>query len=401
MKIAYLACALFWLSSAAVDAQILAPREAAQIEFGPLSLYPSLRIVDAGIDENVFNDADNPKQDVTFTVASRALAVLRVGLNEVMFSSGSDYVWFKDYGSERSSNATYAARVNLTASRFKPFIGAERIRTRARVSSEIDERARRIERNYTAGSSFSLTERTALTMSAQWSRTTFEEGERFRGARLDDALNDTVRSYSAGARYTATPFTTFSVTGNYVEDVFPDAKFRSSKSYSVTPMFEFAPEAALRGRLSAGYQVFVPEDPELADNKGIIAEGGLNFAISGLTTFDVVVGRNVNYSYQDTQPYYLQTGARLTVTQRLVGPFGLHGFVDRQHLSYRWRRGVTPVGLGDRVDVADVLSGGVMIRLGRGFGVLVGAEKTKRHSSEDVRQNFSRTRLLTNVTVGQ
>ena len=73
MKIAYLACALFWLSSAAVNAQILAPREAAQIELGPLSLYPSLRIVDAGIDENVFNDADNPKKDFTFTVASRAL----------------------------------------------------------------------------------------------------------------------------------------------------------------------------------------------------------------------------------------------------------------------------------------------------------------------------------------
>jgi hypothetical protein len=400
-RLACLACLLLVLP-AGVDAQILAPREAAQIEFGPLSLYPSLRVVDAGVDENVFNDTDNPRSDLTFTVASRALAVLRLGLNELMFSSGSDYVWFKEYGSERSSNAIYAARFNLSASRFKPYIGAERVRTRARVSPEIDERARRIERMATVGSAFSLTERTALTMSAQWSNSTFDQGEQFRGTRLDTALNDTVRAYSAGARYTVTPFTTLAVTGNFVEDIFRDAPFRNSKSYSVTPVLEFAPEAALRGRVSAGYQIFAPDDAELSDSRGIVAEGALNFAISGVTTFDVIVGRNVNYSYQDTQPYYLQTGARLTVTQRLFGPLGVQGSVERQHLSYRWRRGVPPAGsLGDRVDVVDLLSGGVTLRLGRGFGILLGAEKTRRHSSEDVKQNFSRTRLLSNVTIGQ
>ena len=39
------------------EAQISAPREAAQIEFGTLALYPTLQILDAGIDDNVFNDA--------------------------------------------------------------------------------------------------------------------------------------------------------------------------------------------------------------------------------------------------------------------------------------------------------------------------------------------------------
>ncbi|HKY23463.1 MAG TPA: outer membrane beta-barrel protein, partial [Vicinamibacterales bacterium] len=385
----------------AVDAQIQAPREAAQIEFGPLSIYPSLRIVDAGIDENVFNEPDNLKEDFTFTVASRALAVMRLGLNEVMFSSGSDYVWFKEYESERSTNVTYAARLNLSASRFKPFIGAERTRTRARASSEIDERARRIERTATVGSAFNLTQRTALTFSAQWSASTFDQGEQFRGTPLDTALNDTVRAYSAGAKYEVTPFTTLLVTGNYIEDIFPDARYRNSKSFSVTPVLEFAPEAALRGRLSAGYLMFDPEDPALSDSKGLILEGVLNWSIAGVTTFDLTVGRNVSYSYQDVQPYYLQTGARFAVTQRLIGPVGLQGTIDRQHLAYRWRRGVVPIGSGDRVDVADLLSGGVVVRLGRGFGMILGAEKTRRHSSEDTTHNFKRTRLLVNVTVGQ
>ena len=44
------------MAAAPVEAQITAPREAAQIEFGTLALYPTLQILDAGLDDNVFND---------------------------------------------------------------------------------------------------------------------------------------------------------------------------------------------------------------------------------------------------------------------------------------------------------------------------------------------------------
>src|ERR1700674_4692808 len=112
-----LAChALLWPPGA--RAQISAPRESAQIEFGPVSLYPSLVVADAGKDSNVFNDNQAPKQEYTFTVESRALVVTRLGLNELMFSTGSDYVWFRQYNQERSSNTAYALRFNLSASRF-------------------------------------------------------------------------------------------------------------------------------------------------------------------------------------------------------------------------------------------------------------------------------------------
>ena len=101
-------------------------------------------------------------------------------------------------------------------------------------------------------------------------------------------------------------------------------------------------------------------------------------------------------------PYYLQTGARLTVTQRLIGPVGLQGTAARQHLSYRWRRGVTPTpGFEHRNDQLDIFGAGVVVNIGQGLSVLVGAERAKRVSSEDPRQNFTRTRLLSAVTVGK
>ena len=385
------------------EAQIIAPREAAQIEFGSVSIYPSLRLVDVGLDENVYNDAANAKEDYTLTIASKALTVWRLGLNELMFSAGSDYVWFKENASQRSTNANYGLRFNLSASRFKPFIGAERVQTRTRPNVEIDTRARRLDHQIVAGANFNISDRTAISTNAEYTDSRYDDGEEFRGVELDDALNHTSQTYSAGVRYTVTPLTTIAVMANYTQDAFKQSHLRDSKAYSVTPVVEFAPDAAIRGTFSAGVEMFSPDDPTLADTTGLILEGALNWSIfSGWTVFDVSARRNVNYSYQDTEPMYLQTGARLLVTQRLFGPIGLQASAERQHLSYRWRRGVPPTpGSEAREDTADVFGGGVQVDLGRGFIAVVGAEKARRHSIEDPRQNFSRTRLISNITVGQ
>jgi hypothetical protein len=401
LNLGMLACvAITAVVPATAGAQILAPRESAQIQFGPMALYPSVQIVDAGIDENVFNDPDDPKDDFTLTVASRLLTVVRVGLNELMFSTGSDYVWFREYASERSSNQSYAARFNLSASRFKPYIGGEHLRTRARPSPEIDARARRVTNMATAGSNFTVTERTDLTGSVQWDSSAFEDGEQFRGVDLDDRLNRTGRMYKAGVRYDVTPFTALLVSGVVREDIFPLSHLRDSKSYGVIPTVEFAPEAAIRGSLSAGYQVFVPENPELVENRGVVFDGTLNWAVASTTMFDLSLGRRVSYSFEDIDPYYLQTGARLTITQRVGGPFSVVGTADRQHLSYRWGQSGSAIGGETRSDTVDVLSGGVTVRLGHGVSVLIGAETTRRQSSDNARQNFNRTRLLSTISLG-
>jgi hypothetical protein len=398
-RVALAVCAALIASVAAAEAQIEAPREDAPIVLGPVSVYPSVRLIDVGIDENVFNESTNTREDVTATISSKVVSALRVGLNQFLFSAGGDYVWFEDYASERSANANYAARFNFSASRFKPFLGWEYLTTRVRVNQEIDERARRVEQLVTTGADFDLTQRTALTFSAKWARTTFADNEAFRGTELDMALNDRARSFSAGAKYAVTPLTTVSVLGNYIHDEFPGSPFRDSKSYSITPSVEFAPEATIRGRFTAGYQVFLPQDPELSKNRGLIMEGTLNWVVMGVTTFDLIVGRNVNYSYEASQPYYLQDGGRLTITQRVFGPVSLQGSADHQRLAYRWRKGADPMD-EDRIDTADIWSGGVLVSMGRGFNALIGVEKTRRNSPEDVTFNYNRTRLLTNVVIG-
>ena len=388
------------VAAAPAAAQISAPREAAQIQFGTLALYPSLQIVDAGIDDNVFNDPVSPQRDYTLTVASRGLSVLRLGSNELLFQAGHDYVWFQDTTSERSNNSQYAMRFNMSASRFKPYIGAEYIRTRVRRSPEIDTRARRVDCTALGGIAYDVSPRTALTASVRLDDTNYEEGERFRNVALDEALNRSGRGADAGVRYAMTALTTLSVTAGYEEQKFKESHIRDLTRYTIGPTLDFSPEAVIRGRVVMAFELFKPDDPSLAERTGVAYQALLNWSLYGRTEFDLGAARNISYSYQDTEPYYLLTNVRLLVTQPLHGWFDLYGGYDWEHMAYRWRLGATAPGQSDRVDTLMAANGGVRMRLGEIFRVKIGVEKTRRRSIEDPLQNFKRTRILTTVTVG-
>jgi hypothetical protein len=396
-----LSCQMVALCPSVARAQLTAPNEAARIEFGPLSVYPTLRIIDAGKDQNVFNDESSPREDFTFTVASRVLGVLKLGLNELMFSSGNDYVWFRDFAEERSSNTRYAARFNLSASKLKPFFGVDRQQTRNRPNPEIDARARRLDRSIVAGFSLSTADRTAITASVLVDDSSFDQGQLYRGADLAASLNRVGRSMSAGIRYKVTPLTSLLVNGNYGEDRFPDSHIRDSRSYSVVPALEFSPDAAIHGRLGIGVEKFQPLDTTLPASIGAVYDANLNWSLFGRTTFDLNGSRDTRYSYQDTQPYYLITGVRLNVAQRLFGPLDLLGGADWEHLTYRWHRDIerSPGALDASNTITD-LSAGFAVNLGRSFRITLVADQTQRRSPQDFRQNFRRTRLLSSVTLG-
>jgi hypothetical protein len=396
-----LACHVCIVWPTAVHAQINAPREAAQIQIGPLSVYPTLQILDAGKDRNVFSEDSNPKEDFTFTVASKALAVLKLGLNDLMFVTSNDYVWFQQYAQERSTSTRYAMRFNLSASRFKPFIGAERQHTRNRPNPEIDARARRLEQGAQAGFSVTVADRTAITAAAGFDNSSYDEGELFRGADLGQSLNRSGRTVSAGVRYAITPLTSLAINGNYGEDTFPDSHIRDARSYSVVPTLEFSPDAAIHGRLAVGVEKFQPLDATLPEHLSGVYDASLNWSLFGRTVFDLNGSRDTRYSYLDTEPYYLLTGGRLNVSQHLFGPLDLLGGADWEHMSYRWHRGIaastaTVDGSNTRTD----LSAGIAVNLGRSFRITVTADQTKRRSTQDPRQNFRRTRLMSSVNIG-
>jgi hypothetical protein len=95
------------------------------------------------------------------------------------------------------------------------------------------------------------------------------------------------------------------------------------------------------------------------------------------------------------------TNVRLQVAQPLAWRFDLFAGGSWNHMAYRWSLGAEA---GDdrspRVDRVIGGSAGIGINLGRGFNVRLGLEKTRRQSVEDPLQNYSRTRIVSTVTVG-
>jgi hypothetical protein len=393
------ALALLWPGSA--HAQLTAPTEGAPIEFGPVSIYPSLGLVDIGTDSNVFNDGTGAKEDYTFTFQSRVMTVLSGGANRLMFQTGSDLVWFQKYKDQRSSNAQYALRADLTWSRFKPYVSADRLKTRARPNVEIDARAKRTERSVQAGIDYVVSSITSITASARVDDSRYEDGEKFRGVELADALGHSGRGVSAGMKFVLTPFTTLVMTADVEQDRFRGNHLRDSNSLRFAPALELSREAAISGRVAAGYRQFKPVDPTQPDYGGLTVVASLNYSLLGITTFDLLVNRDVSYSYLDTEAFILNTGARLGVTQRVAGPFDLRATVQRDQLAYRWHHdlvaGATSI---PRRDIADVLSGGVQVRIG-GSRVGLAMERTLRRSTlSTAERNFDKTRFIGSVSFG-
>jgi len=132
-----------------------------------------------------------------------------------------------------------------------------------------------------------------------------------------------------------------------------------------------------------------------------LSSGGVNWTLWNRTTFDVQAQRQISFSYYDAQPYYLLTNARLSITQKIFGPVDLIAGAERQFLSYRFRRGqVAGTDFAPDEAVRNVVTGGVGVTLRRGFRVVVSGERTVRTSPFDPEGNFSRTRLLSTVTIG-
>ena len=95
------------------------------------------------------------------------------------------------------------------------------------------------------------------------------------------------------------------------------------------------------------------------------------------------------------------------VSQRVMGPIGVTAGVERQFLSYRWRRALVldpepeVVSMATpRHDTSDMFSGGITVALPRGFRLALTAEHIRRHSKVDDLLNYQRTRLLSTITIG-
>jgi hypothetical protein len=352
-----------------------------RVRIGPLSMNPSIALSNIGIDHNVFNDPSfkDPKQDFTATVVPATDFWLRAGPTWITSSLIESITWFQKYSSERSAANQYKLGWVVPGSRMTFRINGDWRHAKERPGYEIDGRVVRNEFLYSGSADFNVFSKTSLTASASRLSTDFANDAVFDGTRLNVALNRHTTSGTLGVRQQVTALTSFSIDASRSTDQFELSPERDATTTAATLVLTFQPEALLKGGASIGYSQFLPNSSALPSYSGLVYSVNLTYVLLGATRFAAVGSRSVQYSYDNTQPYYVQTGITGSVAQELFGPIDLAFRAGIQDLAYRDLAG-SAVIIPNRTDQVINYGLGVGYHLGTNLRLSLNVDKVFRDS---------------------
>ena len=374
------------------------PVDTARVQLGPLGLTPSIALANLGVDTNVFNTYEDPKQDFTLTLSPAAELWLRAGPSRLSVASRLDAVYFRRYASERSLDGEVDGRWEVRWNRLTPWIAGGYARGRQRVGYEIDVRSRRTVTDVAAGVEARVASKTRIVASAH--RSTYEHDAEavFFDASLQEVLNRETEAWGLQYRQALTPLTTFVVHGEVLTDTFAFSPQRDSDGVRVQAGFDLDTRALIAGTGRVGYRRFESVGGGLPDFTGVVASYGVEMVIGGRTHMEIVGERDVTYSYDLVYPYFVLSGATITLTPRMAERWDLQARAGGQWLAYRAARAFA--GVPERTDEFVLLGGGVGIHIGRRARIGFNVNHERRRSPLEAR-DYRGFRFGTSVTYGR
>src|SRR5262249_30221630 len=133
------------------------------------------------------------------------------------------------------------------------------------------------------------------------------------------------------------------------EDRFENDHLRDSDSNQISGGLKFDQLALVKGGLQFGWRDFKPVNATVPGFTGFTTAVDLSYVFLSTTRFAFTTTRDVQYSYDVNQPYYVQTGFTVSATQQVFGPLDLQGRAGAARLAYRSRTNVS-VADPNRVD---------------------------------------------------
>lgn len=348
-------------------------RKNARMHVGPFYFTPALLLKEAGVDNNVFNQAGDPKSDFTMTVTPQAdIAVTFARRGLLKTTVGSDLVYYAKYDTERSVNPAVRVRGEAYAHRLTLFAEDAYLNTRQRPNFEIDLRSRHLENDAMAGMELRLTPKFSVELAGKRAITKYEADAFFAGTSLRETLNRTTTGMVGVVRHKITALTTLAVRFDRLEDVFGYSPQRDSRSYRITPGVVFKPRALVSGNAWVGYRKFTPAHGDILPQfSGLVADLGLSYTLLGATTFGVSYHRDLTYAYEVANPFFVDNSVGLSIRRALGGRLDTIVSADRHVYDYRQLL-TLPATAQERADTTWVYGANLGYRLRRdtrvGFG---------------------------------
>jgi hypothetical protein len=345
-----------------------------RIHGGPLYVNPTVLLKELGVDTNVFNQSGEAKSDFTFTLTPQADIAVPFARRALLKATvGSDLVYYATYDTERSLNPALRVRAEGYAHRLTLFAEGSYLNTRQRPNYEIDLRSRHLENNVLAGAQLRLTNRLAVELAAMRARAEYDADAVLAGTSLRQTLNRETSGLVGTVRHRLSPLTTLGVRFDRLTDNFTYSPVRDSRSFRVMPGVEFKPRALVSGTAWVGYRRFTPETPAvLPEFSGLVADLGLSYTLLGSTTFGVSYHRDLTYSYEAENPFFVDNSVGASVRRALGGRFDTIVSIDRHLYQYEQllTLPVLPIGREDTTWVYGANLGYRLRRQARiGFGV--------------------------------
>jgi hypothetical protein len=291
--------------------------------------------------------------------------------------SAVEAIYFREHAGERSVNHDNAARAEFQLNRFRPYFGGSFLKSRERSSVEIDARAERQDRSALVGTSLQIGARTSVGVAARRSELAFDAASVFFGQSLRQALNRTSDTASVTINHTLTPLTTLTVSADAQDDRFQFSSFRDARSLRAMPGLMLSPFALISGRVQAGYRLFRTSDPAVPDFRGFVLTADVGYTLRDMR-LSVGAERDVAYSYEVVEPYYVLTGLTGTIHQVVSGTVSLTVSAGQHLLDYRHVVGTAPARA--RADRARAYGAGLTYTIGPDTRLVIRADYFRRRS---------------------
>lgn len=381
--------------------QIDQVRRESRVHIGAVYMTPTIHLKELGVDSNVFNAAGEQQSDFTFTLAPRTDLWVPIARRALLRGTAeTDLVWYAQYETERSIDPQFTGRGELYLHRITLFAESSYLNSRQRLNYEVDLRARHLSNATVAGVGVRLTPKLSLEAAARRSETKFDADSYFDGASLQRMLNQQTTGGSLTVRHRVTPLSAIVLRLEQVEDEFAFAPARDSRSIRVMPGIEFQPRALIKGSAFVGYRNFTPSVPAaLPQFSGLVAQLGLSYSRLGSTTLSTTYRRDLTYSYEELQPFFIDNSIGASVRRALGSRFDVLLSTDRHSYEYKdLQPQLMALTLTPRTDVTWSYGANIGCRIGQGR-IGFGASYWRRDSSTDYR-DYNNLRFGTTVTYG-
>lgn len=362
------------------------------IDLGPIKVAPGMVVPQIGTDSNIFDEATDPKSDFITQIAPDVSVFSRMRFVQLSAYVGGDFAWYREHKTENWNGYRVRGRVDLLLSRLRPFAAYGQTQSRERANGEIDTRADRLETERSGGLAFELGQFSSVYVSAVKMSTEFRDAFND-GVDLGQSLSRDSEDYSGGFQTALTPLTTLTFRGGQKRDLFRDAPDRDADTVYVGGTFAFAPQAVLSGSMTVGYTDFRPKDPEVERFQGVTLSGAVTVPVVEVGRLNLGLVRGIEYSFDETEGYYVELTWSAAYTHRLRGAYDLEVRGSRSRFDYGNRAGATT-----RQDDLETWGAGLGYNLRNRTRIAMNYEFARRRSPELPDRNYDRRRVYLSWT---